>query len=620
MAKRILLLLGLYTLCRLLFFAFNFSYFNQESFSHILSIFLFGLRFDITAIVISNLLFITLSALPFSFVNNKPYQQLLKIIFIVVNSAALLFNIIDLELFKFQGKRATADVFRIMSFGGDFANTVPQMIRDFWYLVLIFGTLVFLLFWFYKKQSGIIFKEQAKSHAPLWVSVGLLLTAALCYIGFRGGLQYRPIDIMTASKYANGADASLLLNTPFTIIKTLGKNPIEPLQYFSKGDAEKISPVIHEPIKKTFRPLNVVIIVVESLGKEYIGSLNNYAGYTPFLDSLIKHSLVFTHAFANGKRSIEGIPCIVAGLPALMPEPFITSGYNGNKVTGLASILKGNGYSTMFFHGGTNGTMGFDNFCKASGFDAYYGRREYNNDKDFDGSWGIYDEPFLQYTAEKLKETKSPFFATVFTVSSHHPYSIPEKYKGMFKKGTLPNHESIQYADYSIKKFFETARQMPWYDSTLVIITADHTALSEHPFYQTNIGIYSIPIIYYMPHDSLIGRSEITTQQIDILPTVLDYLHYDEPYFAFGSSVFDTTADHFAVNYINDTYQIISGDYAFTMDGSKPHSLFNFVDDTLLKNNLLDSVPNRKHFLEKKLKAFIQNYNNAILNNSMAVK
>src|SRR5436190_155339 len=104
LAQRILLLIGLYTLCRLLFLLFNFSYFKSASLSHLFSLFFFGLRFDITAIAISNLLFIILSALPFTFYYSKAYQLLLKLLFIVVNSVALLFNTIDLEFFKFQGK------------------------------------------------------------------------------------------------------------------------------------------------------------------------------------------------------------------------------------------------------------------------------------------------------------------------------------------------------------------------------------------------------------------------------------------------------------------------------------------------------------------------------------
>ena len=378
---------------------------------------------------------------------------------------------------------------------------------------------------------------------------------------------------------------------------------------------------MHVPVSGIkFRPLNVVVIIVESLGKEYMGAMNHHTGYTPFLDSLCRHSTVFTNAYANGKRSIEGIPCIVSSIPALMDEPFITSTYNGNKVTSIANVLAKKGYRNYFFHGGTNGTMGFDNFSKLAGYDAYFGRKEYNNDADYDGNWGIYDEPFLQYTVKKLSESQQPFEATVFTISSHHPYLVPEKYKGRFRKGSLPIHESIGYADFSLKKFFESASHTSWYQNTLFVITGDHTAISEVPFYQTRVGMYSLPIIFYQPADSLVGMNDVTTSQIDILPGILDYLHYDQPYFSFGASMFDTSANHSAVNYLNGTYQIIEGNYALAMDTANIQGLYQFKADTLLTVNLMDSIPGIRNNMAKKLKAIVQNYNDALINNKMSAE
>ncbi|MEO8086399.1 MAG: LTA synthase family protein [Bacteroidota bacterium] len=623
LAERILLLLALYTLCRLLFYLFNFSYFNDLGMTQVLKLFFFGLRFDIVAIVISNLLFIALHFFPFNHFYTRIYQQFLRILFLLVNTIAVLLNLVDIEFIRFEGKRATTDAFRVMGFGNDFVNTAPRMILDYWYLLLLLVGLVYLLNRFYSKLKITTTSEQ--NGFLLTTGTGQLLLAlvtfGLTFIGFRGGIQYRPVNIMTASRYANGKEVSLLLNTPFTILKTLGKNVLEPILYFSQQEAEIISPVSHYPRHNgAFRNLNVVIIIVESLGKEYIGALNHNEGHTPFLDSLIKKSIVFPNSFANGKRSIEGIPCVIAGIPALMEEPFITSAYNGNKITGIAGLLKKKGYQTLFFHGGTNGTMGFDNFSRLAGYDSYFGRREYNNDEDFDGNWGIFDEPFLQFTVKKLSETKQPFQASIFTLSSHHPYLVPENLKGTFKKGTLPIHESISYADYSLMKFFESAAKTSWYDSTLFIITGDHTAISEVPFYQGHVGMYASPIIFYQPGDTSTGMNSTITQQIDIIPGVLDYLNYDEPYFSYGSSMFDTTASHEAVNYINGTYQVIDGEYSLTMDTSSVQNLFHYSIDSLLTHNLKDSLPELQNKMERKLKAMIQNFNYAMINNKMSTQ
>lgn len=384
-------------------------------------------------------------------------------------------------------------------------------------------------------------------------------------------------------------------------------------------ESTKINSFIKLPSgRENFKSKNVVLIILESFGKEYIGSLNSYEGYTPFLDSLIGKSMIFQNAFANGKRSIEGIPAIVAGIPALMTDPFITSAYSSNSISTLPSLLRLKEYNSTFFHGGTNGTMGFDNFSKLSGFDHYFGRTEYNNDADFDGSWGIYDEPFLQRSALEINKMMQPFLATVFTLSSHHPYKIPERYVNQFARGTLPIHQSIRYADYSLKRFFETASKMPWYLNTLFVITADHTALSGSSFYQNSVGQLAIPILYFCPSDSALkGKSLVTTQHIDIFPSVLDYLGYDQKFFAFGKSVFAELSESMAVSYSNETYQLIQDNNVLILRNNEKNSFYNFAQDSLMKHELFGSDTVKEKMMEKKLKSFIQNFNHALIHNEM---
>ena len=226
-------------------------------------------------------------------------------------------------------------------------------------------------------------------------------------------------------------------------------------------------------------------------------------------------------------------------------------------------------------------------------------------------------ENFAQLFEESLNETHRPFLGCIFSLSSHHPYIIPAKYIGKFKKGTLPIHESVQYADYSLKKFFETASHTTWFDSTLFVITADHTSLAEAPYYVNNVGRYAVPIIFYRHNSSLKGVNHTIMEQIDILPSVLDYLGYNENYSAFGKSVFDKSAPHFAISFLNDIYQIISDQYVLEFDGDKSISLFNYETDTKLKNNILKKEIDIKEKLEKQLKGVIQDYNYRLLHNKM---
>lgn len=609
------------SLCRLLFLLFNYSYFNEYSFTRILSSFYFGLRFDLTAISILTLPFSVLHLVPFALFYNRAYQFLLKFLFFTAGIFMLLLNCIDIGLFRFAGKRATADLLSIMSFGEDFTNTVPGMLRDFWYLSLLLLLLIFLLVYLYHRisiQKNPVKHVSAGSSNKFFLLFSHLFFLALIFIGFRGGIQYKPINILSAAKYGTGQYSSLVLNSPFTFIKTLGKKSLQEASYFEQGELEKIYPTLKTAKdSSSFRAENVVIIILESIGTEYIGKFNREKGYTPFLDSLIDHSLVFPHTFANGKRSIEGIPAIVSGIPALMPEPFITSAYAGNSFESIASLLKKKGYSAFFYHGGTNGTMGFDNFCRSAGFDLYYGRKEYGQDKDFDGTWGIYDEPFLLRMAQNLDKVDQPFLSVLFTLSSHHPYSIPQQLEGKFRAGTLPIHKSVQYTDYSLRSFFNVASKKAWYPNTLFVITTDHTALSEKSFYQNRIGMYSIPQLYFKPDGSLKGRNEKVSQQIDILPSIMDYLNYDKDYFAFGNSVFNTDQAGFSVNYINDTYQYIEGNYSLIMDTLQGNSMYNYSKDRLLRTDLISTDSLKAKLMETKLKAIIQKYNSSLINNRM---
>ena len=618
--ERILLLLLLFFITRILFLIFNYSYFTSLNAGQLFRCFFWGTRFDITAIVIINTPVILLHLIPLTFFDSLFWRRITKFIYVLLNSLLLFLNCLDVALFRFSGKRATGDFLKIMGFGEDFMNTVPKMVLDFWYVVIFLFALIYFLYRFYPKQKKYSGKldifNRPFGQKIIGKIVWVLVFSGLYFIGFRGGLQYKPLSIISASQYGSAKETALLLNTPFTFIKTYGKTALQEVHYFSRAEAESISPVIHQPdTSMQFRKMNVVVLILESFGREYIGSLNNSKGHTPFLDSLSQHGLWCVNAFANGKRSIEGIPAILAGIPALLPEPFITSAYSSNSITSLASLLKTKGYHSTFYHGGTNGTMGFDNFARLAGYESYFGRKEYNDDSDFDGNWGIYDEPFLQRCTKELSKNEGPFLATIFTLSSHHPYVVPAKYEKTFKEGTLPIHRSIEYADYSLRKFFETASQMPWFNNTLFVLTADHTALSELTFYQSRPGMYAVPVLYYLPGDSLKGVSHEVTQQIDIMPSVLNFLHYDQPYFAFGKSIFDKSSEGFSINFLNDTYQCLSGCYSFVLDTVGENTLTKYTVDPGVT-----SIADPETTLERKTKAFIQNYNESMIHNRMNIQ
>lgn len=620
--KKIGLLLLIYTICRLLFYWFNYFYFSDLGLGELLLILFASLRFDLSVIILSNSIFILLYLLPLSFREHGLYRKLLLFLFITVNSLAILANCVDLIYFQFTLKRTTADVFNFFGggIGNDLGRLLPLFLKEYWYMFLIWILLSVATFYLYKKLD--------KNNRLIWDKKGYLsqlgiyiVAIGLCIIGYRGGLQLIPINSVNAGEHTTAKNIPLVVSTPFSILKTLDLQTIESQIYF-KDEAELLSNYnpYHKGEKGEFKKLNVVIIALESFSKEYIGSINGKkAGSTPFFDSLTQESLTFVNAFSNGKTSIQGIPAIVASTPTWMNEPYISSQYGSNQIVSIASLLKKEGYTTAFFHGGTNGTMGFDGFSKVAEFDSYYGRTEYNNEKDYDGSWGIWDEEFLQYTANTINQKKEPFFATLFTLTSHHPYSVPQKHKGRFKEGKLPIEKTIAYTDYALSRFFETAKKMPWFKNTLFVLVADHTGVTADLFYQNKVGNSSIPILYYMQGSNLKGIDSTTTQQIDIQPSILDYINYQSNYFSFGNSVFDTIGEHYAFMYNpgDASYLMIENNYMMAFAAGVARELCYYPHDSLLTQNILDKHPELVKKLEQRTRAIIQTYQQSLINNKM---
>ncbi len=545
----------------------------------------------------------------------------------LTNSICFFFQVGDTIFFPFVYKRSTGDIFKFLGLGDDTADVLPSVLKDYWYMVIVWILLIvltYVMYTFTGRKSIKNSKTEQKHPVTSFTVASYLVFLGLIVMGCRGGWQLKSIDTVDASDLAPPHDIPLVMNSPFSILITYYRPVLEDKKLTKKTDAVKHYSPIHNPSKGNFRRLNVVTIIMESMSKEYIGALNNrHHTHTPFLDSLISQSLIFDDAYSDGKKSIEGIPAVVASLPSWMNTAFITSPYSDDQVTCLAGLLKQEGYRTAFFHGGHEGTMGFDLFCKKGGFDYYYGKKSYNNDADYDGYWGIRDEPFFQYFAKELDTIRQPFYAAIFSISSHHPFILPEKYKKIFvqKKGDLPIMRCIEYSDYSLKKFFEAASKMPWYDSTIFVITADHTGPSLDPFYSNRLGMYQVPIIYYMPHSNLKGKSHITTQQVDIMPSVLDYIHYPEAYFSFGSSVFDSTlTDHYAINYLNDVYQIQKYPWCLQMVGNKVQAFYNYQTDSLLQNNLMDKSIKAQDTLSGILRKVVETYNYSVIHNQMKMK
>ena len=627
-----------YFVCRIVFLLTNYSSFSDNlTAGHLMEMLRGGFLFDSSAIMYTNVLWIVMVLFPLHLKETPTYRKVCKWLFVVVNSLAVVMNLCDCVYFQYTSRRTTSTVFSEFSHEGNLAGIFGTELIRHWYLLLIGVVLIYALWRLYISHN-------LKRHTICWwryslaTLVSILLMVPCILGGMRGGLAHsvRPITVSNANQYVNHpTEAAIVLNTPFSLIRTIGKNVFEEPKYFTdeKQMLSYYSP-IHQPAPGTvMKKKNVVVLIVESFGREYIGSLNRdldggkYRGYTPFVNSLLTRSLTFEYTFANGRKSIDAMPSTLSSIP-MMVEPFFLTPASMNDLTGLAGMLHDKGYYSAFFHGAQNGSMGFEAFARATGYDKYFGRTEYNadpkggGDADFDGMWAVWDEPYLQHVVRMVNGFKQPFVASVFTASSHHPFKVPDQYAVTFKdEGGQPIHKCVRYTDMALRKFFEAASKQPWYRNTVFVLVADHTNQNTHPYYKTDQGLYSIPIIFYTPDGSLETgvKQGVIAQQIDVLPTLMGMLGYDKPYIAFGCDLLHTpAAQTWAFNYNNGVYQYFKGDFLLQFDGQKTKALYRFKTDPLLKQNLAGKLPIQSQ-LENELKSLIQQYMHRMTTNSLVL-
>ncbi|MBS2099954.1 LTA synthase family protein [Carboxylicivirga linearis] len=625
---RFLYLIVFYSVFRLIFWGLNIDLFPSVSVKGFFNIMKGGLVFDLAALLYLNAIYVVFYLLPLPFKFGKAYQSFLKWVYMIVNSVGLALNSTDIIYYRFILKRTTYNVFDIVKNEDNMGRLWVQFIIDYWYIAILFIASVWLLSKLYSR-----IKPRPIAFSRSWLVYPTAVVSLVVFTGFsvvaiRGGYRHstRPMTMNNAGKYVEQAEQmNLVLNTPFCVIRTWGKRGIERRNYFGQDELLDIyNPEYKYDINTANKTKkNVVIIILESFNREYVGALNkqldngNYKGYTPFLDSLISESYTIEHAYANGFKSIDALPSIIASVPSL-ELPYIVSEYSTNRINGLPTLLKKEGYNSAFFHGAANGSMGFDAFAKMAGFDRYVGKTEYANDEDYDGMWGIWDEPFFQFFADEMDQMKQPFFTTLFSLSSHHPFKVPEEYEGVFPKGKLQVHQCIGYTDMALRKFFEKAQKMDWYQNTLFVLTADHSTATYFKSSKNNIDCYSIPMLFFAPGDSTLkGMDKRVAQQIDILPSVLSYVNYDQPFVSFGNNIFNEDDERFVIGYRDSNYQFLKNDTIIHFNGNKVTAVYDIASDRMMKNNLIKEATPKA--IEQECKGFLQQYSNRMIDDGFSI-
>lgn len=631
LALRLSLVFAVYTLCRLIFYFYNKDLLGIDSWASFNQIMLGGLRFDASAIAYTNLLVIVLHLLPLRMRSSASYQRFIDWIYWLSNIPMLILNLGDVVYYRFSGRRTSLSVFE--EFGNENPFNFVHFLWSYWGITLIGIVIVLIWVWLYRRTRP---TQTVLVRSP-WLyyagSVALAAGSIALLIGaMRGGFlaATRPISPANASAYVDRAEQrAMVLNTPFTMIRLADKFVLPDYQFMPEQRARALFDPVRPSTDSTqytglMKGRNVVLIIWESMAREWVGALNRdiegYEGYTPFIDSLLQHSYYFECGYAGGGKSIDAMPNLMASIPKPQSS-FVLSPYSGNRISSVVEVARQAGYQTAFFHNAPNGSMGFDAMARQLGFEQYYGKTEFGDDSQYDGKWGIWDEPFLQFVCEKIGTLREPFFAGEFTTTSHEPYQLPAQYEGVFAHGPIPIHRCVRYTDYALKRFFERAKQMPWYKNTLFVITADHAVPGHLEEYKNSRGLFRIPMIFFDPSGQLVGQDSTTiVQQADLMPTLLDLLGLDAPVVAFGHNMLDSKADHWAMSTLDGAYQMVRGDYLLQFDGERVIALYNYKQDPHLQTDLQHSDSEALGELLPLMQSYLQQFSQRMREDKLQVK
>lgn len=623
-ACNLLIVLTLFSVSRLFYYYISQDLYADITPAHLLELMKGGIRFDLTAVLYLSSAYLLMQLLPLKTRHAHTYANITYYLFVIPNTIGLIVNSMDMVYSHFSGKRTTLTFFAEFVHDDNLLNILLQAIVQYWY-VTIFAVIIVLLLIFLTRKN----KPHTTRCTPLYYyireTVILLLSVYFIVIGIRGGFgaYTRPITLSNALEYTNRPlETNIVLNTPFCLMRSAEGGQYTHPHYMSNEEMERLYSPIHTPDSNMVpNHKNVVVIILESFSKEYIGYYNHdlengtYQGYTPFLDSLLAHSITYDVSISSGRKSIDAMPCILSAIPRI-GEPYILTPYSTNQVQSIASCLGEIGYQTAFFHGAPNGSMGFKAYARACGFDQYIGMDEYNqlypDNNDFDGTWAIWDEEFLAYYALCMNQMKEPFATAVFTASSHHPFRVPQRYENVFKQGTLPIHPCIGYTDHALRIFFDTIKKEKWFDNTLFVITADHTNALQYPKYQNDKGIYEVPIAFYDPswsEEERRNRKTFTHQPVshtDIMPSVLSYLQYNKPYIAFGDDVLNQTKKYpMAFGYNEPVVQVLTNEELIQFDGQHISAAYQYKIDPYIKHK--NATPTNDS-IELIIQAYVQQY------------
>lgn len=532
---------------------FYYDYFSTLSILDIAQSFLYGMRFDlsITALFYAPFLLTLLVSL---FVTGKPtfYRLILVMAYFPLASLWLL-SLVSIAYFGEVNRHLGAEILLLTGDWG-FVSDLLKSSRVWWFLGGAFFVLSLAFIWhrYVVMPAGLTDLSGGKLK-KLFV---FFLSSLLAFLFIRGfEVQSRPLSVADAYVFGNEMQAALVMNGSFSIFhnsRRYLKDSAKPIGYFSEQEVDQYKANSEFNFYRSIPNLyaenqakrNVVVILLESWSYEYIDGLSgSNFGATPFVDSLIKKSSVWTNAFAAGQRSIEGIQAVLTSVPLIEGRQTIGFGLEQNRITNVAQEANRHGYRTLFMQTSKARSFHVDAIAGLLGFSEYYSMEDYPlilDYKNSESSFG-WDYDGLMYLADRLNQegsSEKPYFSFFFTETTHEPFPDPGKQFHIYPHDDNWQNRylnTLKYSDWAIQQFMERLSLREDYNETTFIFLADHVL-------RASMGdrhkTFHIPLIIYTPDGSVPAQvHQEFVSQYDILPTLDAMLGLNNKISTFGHSL-----------------------------------------------------------------------------------
>lgn len=524
-----LLLIGL--ILRFYFYSSALEQIGAESSARLFVTFLHGSRFDLNAIVYTNIIFLL-----FIWSNKFRQSRYTAGAFALLNTVGVFLHLFDIEYFNSYGKRL--DLSFLAAVGGTKSVVALEALKV--YLPILVISTVCAVIFYYVFRKNYSFKVRPLSRIQIGVYIGLTLVLGM--LAVRGGVQKRVLSKQHTLLYAggNGALAQLTSNTVHNLIRSKLRPEFPSLLVKSAFADSKPDNLNFKDLNfLNKKPKNIILIFIESLSSESVKRLE--VDFKKVFSADSEEFLDTPRLYANGELSMDAITSVLFGLPSYFDVHVFKSKYVNNELYGIGTVLKEEGFSNFFIHGAEEGTQYFDVISKAAGiFDFYSVRDRYEAPKKDLALWGVHDEFLYNKSLEIISEYKPPFFGTLFTTSSHMPFKgTPNNLSGL---ETIDDDyfASIDYAVDSMTDFFKKVKKEDWFEDTLFVVTGDHSPPLLTEWNMNKSSRFKLPLAMYLPGSNL-GTFDLkkNVQHIDLPVTFLNLLGIKPPKWSvYGESIF----------------------------------------------------------------------------------